>query len=390
MPVQITCPGCQVKLKAPDTAVGKKTKCPKCQTIVSVPANGSHTGAAAAAAQAPTTAAASTATSGKTLQWFLQTPDGSQYGPVPRSELDQWYAEGRISADCQLLQEGQTQWQWAPEQYPALSPAATATSGAAGSSAASLGGAAAGLSPLSPLSPAKKPEDPFGLAPLGTPGLSPLGNAATSTFTSSTATLPSFTTGTAPGPFAPSSSPQSSYGAGATTGYGLPAPAGYAPYPGSYPRQSSPHAMAIISGIFSILFGVWNSIVGLILIAVGFFFLIGGGTAAVATAHDKPEAAGALMMILGTVGALGILLGILPLAYGIAQGCTGVGVIRRRQWARIVTFIFCALCFMNLCIHVLGILTLNPYSFLVFFVDLAFITIQMIAMCLPDVTRDFT
>src|SRR5262245_47400178 len=110
MPIQITCPGCQAKLRAPDTAVGKKTKCPKCQTIVSVPAAGSE---AAAVAKSPANSAAATSPAGKTDQWFLQTPDGSQYGPVPRNELDQWYAEGRISSECQLLKEGQPQWQWA-------------------------------------------------------------------------------------------------------------------------------------------------------------------------------------------------------------------------------------------------------------------------------------
>jgi hypothetical protein len=35
-------------------------------------------------------------------------------------------------------------------------------------------------------------------------------------------------------------------------------------------------------------------------------------------------------------------------------------------------------------------ITLSPYSFLAFFADIVFITLQMIAMCLPDVTRDFT
>jgi len=379
--------------------VGKKTKCPKCQTIVSVPASGSD---AAAVAKSPTTSAAAASPAGKTDQWFLQTPDGSQYGPVPRNELDQWYAEGRISADCQLLKEGQAQWQWASDQFPALLQTANATasvgvlsagllgSGPSGSNAGLLGSSTSGgLSPLTPLSPVSKPADPFGLAPVGTPALSPLGSSSFSSTATSTATLPSFTAGTAPGPFAPSPSPQSSYGAPAMGSYGMPSPAGYGTYAGSYPRRSGPHALAIISGILSILFGVWNAIAGIILIGLGIFALVGGGTVAAATAPNEPGAAGAVMAIFGALGAFAILIGFLPLAYGIAQGCTGVGVIQRRQWARIVTFVFCAMCFMNMCLHVLGILTLNPYSFLVFFVDLVFITLQMIAMCLPDVTRDF-
>ena len=42
--------------------------------------------------------------------------------PVPRSELDQWYAEGRITADCQILQQEADQWQWATDLYPDLVP----------------------------------------------------------------------------------------------------------------------------------------------------------------------------------------------------------------------------------------------------------------------------
>lgn len=395
MPIQITCPGCQAKLRAPDTAVGKKTKCPKCQTIVSVPAGGDS----APAPAAPVAKSAAAPAAGKAEQWFLQTPDGSQYGPVPRSELDQWYAEGRVSADCQLLKEGQAQWQWAPQQYPALAKsAAAATAGVTGSASSSfgsspagllgssLGSTTAGLSPLTPLSPAAKPDDPYGLAPIGATGLSPLGSSLASSPmyspASSTATLPSFTSGTAPAPYAPMAGPQVAYGAPAAGGYGT--------YAGSYPRRSGPHPLAIVSGILSILFGVWNVLGGVILIGLGIFALVGGGTVAATAAADDAQAAGILMAILGALGAFVILIGLIPLGYGIAQACTGVGVIRRRQWARVVTFIFCALCFINMCLHVIGMITLSPYSFLAFFADIVFITLQMIAMCLPDVTRDFT
>jgi hypothetical protein len=199
---------------------------------------------------------------------------------------------------------------------------------------------------------------------------------------SSTATLPSFTSGTAPAPYAPMAGPQVAYGAPAAGGYGT--------YAGSYPRRSGPHPLAIVSGILSILFGVWNVLGGVILIGLGIFALVGGGTVAATAAADDAQAAGILMAILGALGAFVILIGLIPLGYGIAQACTGVGVIRRRQWARVVTFIFCALCFINMCLHVIGMITLSPYSFLAFFADIVFITLQMIAMCLPDVTRDFT
>ncbi|HTN74755.1 MAG TPA: hypothetical protein VL096_05890, partial [Pirellulaceae bacterium] len=57
-------------------------------------------------------------------RWYLLLEQGQQYGPVPRLELDQWYREGRITAQCQLLLEGSPSWQWAPTIYPALGSAA--------------------------------------------------------------------------------------------------------------------------------------------------------------------------------------------------------------------------------------------------------------------------
>jgi hypothetical protein len=37
MPITVQCTGCPARLNAPDTAVGKKVKCPKCQALVPVP-----------------------------------------------------------------------------------------------------------------------------------------------------------------------------------------------------------------------------------------------------------------------------------------------------------------------------------------------------------------
>lgn len=38
MPIPLICPGCSAKVTAPDSAVGKKVRCPKCQAAVPVPA----------------------------------------------------------------------------------------------------------------------------------------------------------------------------------------------------------------------------------------------------------------------------------------------------------------------------------------------------------------
>src|SRR5687768_14068972 len=169
MPIQISCTGCQSKLKAPDTAAGKKIKCPKCQTVVPVPAGAASGNGAAAAA-----AAGKVAAKGKPEQWFLQTPDGSQYGPVERSELDQWYAEGRVSADCQLLREGRTQWQWASEVYTSLAAAATDLSASSPALALAGAGASVAPSPLTHLS-SYSPAASLSLSPLASPKLDPLG-----------------------------------------------------------------------------------------------------------------------------------------------------------------------------------------------------------------------
>src|SRR4051794_17160154 len=38
MSIAVTCPGCGATMKAPDALAGKKSKCPKCASAVSVPA----------------------------------------------------------------------------------------------------------------------------------------------------------------------------------------------------------------------------------------------------------------------------------------------------------------------------------------------------------------
>jgi hypothetical protein len=37
MPISVQCPACQAKLSAPDTAAGKRVKCPKCQGAIAIP-----------------------------------------------------------------------------------------------------------------------------------------------------------------------------------------------------------------------------------------------------------------------------------------------------------------------------------------------------------------
>lgn len=110
MPVEVSCTACQGRFRVPDAAAGKRIKCPKCKSPIDVPA----------------------ATAAET--WTLKTEEGDEYGPVSRPELDQWFQEGRITADSQVLRTGAPQWQWATDLYPALNEPAASTAPAANAS----------------------------------------------------------------------------------------------------------------------------------------------------------------------------------------------------------------------------------------------------------------
>lgn len=111
MPLEIDCPACLRKFRVPDSAAGKKIRCPKCQGAIEVPGR-----AAVAVEDASKPALAA----GSGREWYLKDEEGNNYGPVSRAALDQWLTDGRITADCQLLAVGSQQWQWASDVYPEL------------------------------------------------------------------------------------------------------------------------------------------------------------------------------------------------------------------------------------------------------------------------------
>jgi len=118
MPVTFTCDSCNKRLRVKDELAGKKIRCPNCSEVVAVEpeAEGSDSGQVA-----PPPPASSPAESGPLVeQWFLKTEDGEMYGPIPKPELDEWFGEGRVTADSQLLRDGEDQWQWASDIYPEL------------------------------------------------------------------------------------------------------------------------------------------------------------------------------------------------------------------------------------------------------------------------------
>ncbi len=143
--IVVTCPHCQKQLKAPSDRLGRTAKCPQCQqsftlgegkattgsaSNVAVAAAASGVGKAATPAAPPAVKAAPAAVAAPVVaapvstRWTLKIPTGETYGPIERTDLDQWFSEGRINAECQLLNEGSPNWQWASEIYPSLGGAA--------------------------------------------------------------------------------------------------------------------------------------------------------------------------------------------------------------------------------------------------------------------------
>lgn len=137
MPIQVSCSACAGKYRVPDNVAGKKIRCPKCKEVIQVPAAADDAAkptipasqpAAQSKSAAPKTPAAAPKPAKPAVEnWYLKTEDGESYGPVPRAELDSWYAEGRVTTECQLLREGSDQWQWASELYPELDAASAAS-----------------------------------------------------------------------------------------------------------------------------------------------------------------------------------------------------------------------------------------------------------------------
>ncbi len=144
MPLEVQCPHCQKRLRAPDNLAGKKTKCPQCRQALVLPAaegstggppasntvSGNRAGAAARNVKSQTgqqspKPASSTGTHAGSLkspvaQWYMRTPDGQDFGPITQQDLDHWVGEGRLDADCMVLCDGWEQWKWASDVYPQL------------------------------------------------------------------------------------------------------------------------------------------------------------------------------------------------------------------------------------------------------------------------------
>ena len=110
MPIESTCERCGKRLRVADKHAGQVAKCPHCQALYTVPFSAAALGAGNAT-DSPLDSHD---------RWQLRLPDGRVFGPVSRSVLDHWVAEGRILGSSQILREGAGQWLWASQVYPQL------------------------------------------------------------------------------------------------------------------------------------------------------------------------------------------------------------------------------------------------------------------------------
>ena len=143
MAIETTCPGCACKLRVGDEHAGKTARCPTCKTLYTVPkASGGLSAESATPASSTSTpnssrpaspqpdsvgsayATGAHAPSQRVVQvWRLKAEDGQVYGPVGKGDLDHWVAQGRVTPNAEVQQDGDAFWQRASTVYPELAMA---------------------------------------------------------------------------------------------------------------------------------------------------------------------------------------------------------------------------------------------------------------------------
>ena len=124
---------------------------------------------------------------------------------------------------------------------------------------------------------------------------------------------------------------------------------------------------------------------GLLLLA-GIGFVIGGGAIA-ATMSQQSQAGGGLATLMGFLGA-GV--GIFFLVWGVIDVLIGIGLLKLKNWARIVTIVFAAI---GACFQIFGLLTslahFNPVSFVISLIILAIPVLIIMYLLKPHVKAAF-
>lgn len=125
MPIEVVCSGCKKTLRVADKHAGKRAKCPNCQQVIEIPAASAGAESSAGTPDREVDSPPPKQDPDSSDQWYLQTDNGEQFGPISKRELDAWVSEGRVDSSCQVLQADWYQWKWAEEVYPQLATAAT-------------------------------------------------------------------------------------------------------------------------------------------------------------------------------------------------------------------------------------------------------------------------
>lgn len=128
--IEFNCSSCGSELRVDRAHAGRKARCPKCGMIHNVPGgtgapSGSGPGISSPGSSIPTPSHSHPGEMPTHVlggKWEMRATDGSVYGPVDRSELDEWANEGRVSPSCYLRQEG-GDWFPAEQIYPHVSGA---------------------------------------------------------------------------------------------------------------------------------------------------------------------------------------------------------------------------------------------------------------------------
>ena len=55
--------------------------------------------------------------------YYVQFPHGDRQGPMSFAEVQKLLSVGKLTAECQLFQEGWSEWRWADTQFPQLKQA---------------------------------------------------------------------------------------------------------------------------------------------------------------------------------------------------------------------------------------------------------------------------
>jgi uncharacterized protein len=89
MPISVSCPSCGTKMKAPDNAVGKKVKCPKCANLITVTAEDDEMSAVSAALPPPPEPEAASDVPEEVEEMDEVSAAGSEAEPDEADEIDE-------------------------------------------------------------------------------------------------------------------------------------------------------------------------------------------------------------------------------------------------------------------------------------------------------------